>query len=117
MNYSLKWPRFNKVSVQTTSNALWKLGEVFFNDNLTLFLLPQGDHSYSHTNSYIFAMTQDDRLAAGAWVLSSFKIRRKTAEAFCRLFTALEQDQNPKFPHALHCRKIASTTSGKYCSW
>ena len=44
MNYSLKWPRFNKVSVQTTSNALWKLGEVFFNDNLTLFLLPQGDH-------------------------------------------------------------------------
>ena len=40
----LKWPRFNKVSVHITSNALWKLGEVFFNENLTLFLLPQGDH-------------------------------------------------------------------------
>ena len=49
--------------------------------------------------------------------LSSFKLHRKTAEAFCRLFTMLEQDQNPEFPHALHCCKFASTTFGKYCSW
>lgn len=30
MDNSLKWVSFNVVSGQMTSNALWKLGEVFF---------------------------------------------------------------------------------------
>ena len=41
-----------------------------FINNLTVFLPPQTDRKYSHTNSYNFAMTaitQDDHHTAGAW--------------------------------------------------
>ena len=50
-----------------------KEGEVFIEvviGDLTVFLLGQSGRKYSHTNSYIFAMTlisQDDHLTAGAW--------------------------------------------------
>ena len=69
-----------------SQNALWKEGEVFLIENLTLFLIPRRGRKYSHTNSYILAMTpitQDDHLTAGAWaactVISLFESGARSA--------------------------------------
>ena len=57
---------FNIVSGQTASNALWKQGEVFLIQNLTVFFIPKSGRKYFHTNSC--NISPDDHLTPGAWV-------------------------------------------------
>ena len=49
MDSSPKWVLFNIVSGQIGSDALWKSGEVFFIENLTVFLILKSGCKYSHT--------------------------------------------------------------------
>ena len=47
MDKSLKWPRFNTVSVQTRRDALGIMVRYFFIENLTVFLPPKSSCKYS----------------------------------------------------------------------
>ena len=76
MDNSLKWPRSNHVSGQTTSDALRKYREVFFMKIWLNFFISKSGCKYSYTNYYIFAITlvtQDDHLTAGAWAAPDMK--------------------------------------------
>ena len=84
----------------------------FFIENLTIFLLIKKGHKYSHTNSYIFAMTlitQDDHLTAGVWAacgchcdIRHLKYTAKQQKRFEGCSPCTKQNQNPEFLHAQH---------------
>ena len=65
MDYSPKQVLFNIVSGQIVSDTLWKWGEVFLIQNLTIFFIPKSGRKHFHTNSC--NISPDDHLTAGAW--------------------------------------------------
>ena len=66
MDNSPKQVLFNIANGQTASNALWKQGDVFLIQNLTVFFIPKSGRKYFHTNSS--NISPDDHLTPGAWV-------------------------------------------------
>ena len=86
MDNALKWPRCNKVSGHKTSNVLWKEGEVFLIENLTLFLIPKRGRKYSHTNSYdsYYARWSSHCWSLSCWSLSCLYLAYLKAELAVR---------------------------------